>query len=423
MRRYLCISLIIFLLLPSWSWAAQNNQEVSLIDPQVLNDVKGLQLAGKQTVITNNGKSVKLTGLYRFQNTGEDVVVLLGLPESLKKLSTGFDTELKPENVKFVAGGSLQKAKTAEKSKTISGKELKGAWMTWEVPAKAKTVVEIRLIYSIDKIPFGSSVQIQYLPAAEPSPSPNLKSVRTVMDLGPFSPAEVTELQPEGYKLNPASVVWDSSVNSPDSGTTEGEESYIIRLDNSLRTAYAKYFKGEDKKALDEAVSLLAARNFKEAAAKLKPLSGKQGFNAEQREYLSFATAAVDLGQKDYPAVIDDLKAVDPDKLQLSEDQTVFKGLYFYYLTQAYKDSGKFDELQDLADRGRKAGLSSLMQEWLGVTSKRMQNVENIMEGKSPDTPVYGSDNIDGITVWVIFLVVLLAAGAGGAWYSRKKKK
>jgi len=423
MRRYLYLSLIIFLLLPSWSWAAQNNQEVSLIDLQVLNDVKGLQLSGKQTVITNNGKSVKLTGLYRFQNTGEDAAVLLGLPESLKKLSAGFDTELKPENVKFVAGGSLQKAKTAEKSKTISDKELKGAWMTWEVPVKAKSVIEIRLIYSVDEIPFGSSVQIQYLPAAEPGPSANLKSVRTVMDLGPFSPAEVTELQPEGYKLNTTSVVWDTNVNSLESEATRGEESYKITLDNSLRTASAKYFKGEDKKALDEAVSLIEARNFKEAAAKLKPLSGKQGFDAEQREYLSFLTAAADLGRKDYPAVISDLKAVNPDKLQLSEDQTVFRGLYFYYLTQAYKDTGEFDELQGLADKGQKAGLSELMQEWLGVTSKRMQNVENIMEGKSPNTPVYGSDNIDGITVWIIFILVVLAAGAGGAWYSRKKKK
>ncbi|WP_418791061.1 hypothetical protein [Phosphitispora sp. TUW77] len=426
MRRYLCLSLIILLLLPSWSWAAQDSREVTLIDMQVLNDVKGFELIGKQVIITNNAKSVKFTGIYRFQNTGEDTSVLLGLPESLKKLSAGFDSELKPENVRLVVGTSLEKPKIAENSKTIAGKELKGSWMTWEISLKAKSVTEIRLIYSIYDMPFGSDVQISYIPAAEPNPAANMKSFRTVMELGPFTPAEVIKLQPEDYELNPTSVVWDTVLNTGDSENSSEnsaeKQKYIMVLDNSLLTAYPQYFDGQDKQTIDEAVGLMKARNYKEAAAKLELLSVKQSLDAKQRDYLSFLAAAVDLGQKDYAAVISDLKDVNPDKLQLSGDQTVFKGLYFYYLTQAYKDTGEFDKLQDLTDRGQDADVSEVMREWLGVTSKRMRNVENIMEGKSPDESVYDSNTIDAKIVWMVIVIVVLAGGSAVLWNKRKKK-
>ncbi len=118
--------------------------------------------------------------------------------------------------------------------------------------------------------------------------------------------------------------------------------------------------------------------------------------------------------------MLNDLSTVDPNNLQISENKEVFAGFYYYFLVQTYKEQGKFKELQDIAGQGKKARLNLPMQEWLKVTGQRMKNVEDIMAGKSPSNPVYGTGK--GSKVLALIAVIIVAA-AGGFWLYQKRKK
>ncbi|MFA5882041.1 MAG: hypothetical protein WC834_07575 [Eubacteriales bacterium] len=412
MRKFICFFLALFLLVPSWVGAAPSGQTLNTIDLQVLGGGAGLAPSGKHVSVSIGSEDIKFSTVYLYSGSTPSFTV--GVPETLKDMASGLNSELKLRHTRLSVSDKYIAPTTEVKTIKINGKDVKGNWLVWRIPAQTGSGLEVNFTYTVEKIPFSENFQIGYLPSVDQKQTTSKIS----FSFGSYTPAGLVEVQPKGYDLTGNSVRWEATGDNTDSN---GKAiNYSITLNNAFNKAYPKYFKGQDQSTLTEVLKLSRDRKYKEALNKIEPLTKKTDLSPQQKELLSFYKAEIDLGLYKYPEVLNDLSTVDPNNLQISENKEVFAGFYYYFLVQTYKEQGKFKELQDIAGQGKKARLNLPMQEWLKVTAQRMKNVEDIMAGKSPSNPVYGTGK--GSKVLALIAVIIVAA-AGGFWLYQKRKK
>lgn len=418
MRKTVGLLVMIILLLPTMAWAAGPSQKLDVLDYQILNGSQDVTVSGKQVIITPSSDGVKYTALFRVKNSGKETKMTVGLPESFKQVSKGFNSDIKVNQERLIVNGKLIKSKKETKTKTIAGNEVKGTWLTWEIPLKPKSVAEIRVLYVLQKISFDSTFQLSYLSSADMKYAPNAPNSRVTISISPYTPAAVSNAGPEGYKLKNDSVFWDLDPKKND------DIRCSIDVNNTFTSVYKDYFSGQDKSQLDSISQMLNSNNYKDASTKLELFMKDRKFDSRQAELLSFYRAQMDSYLRKFGQVVTDLKGVNVDNLQIDQEQQVFTGRYYYFLGEAYQGTQKYDQLLALTEKGSQADISSVMKDWLSVTNKRTRNVQDILAGRAPNNKVYEDTGAkSNPKAWVALTVGIIVALAGvGFWLYTNKK-